>query len=169
MKERVFLSNNQDGMVENYRMMHFLNVTDVLTNRVNCSGSTLNLTSFWRVVRDLRTLLVKLWSMFKVFNKPCHPHVFCRKKRGLCVTVRRLSGCLSVHLSIRQHIPSNFSYTIDARIIKPTCMIPLCIQISKTYLKFLFLYKFWNNSDSSDFTPKMQFPCELFKKLVKNI
>ena len=58
MKERVFLSNNQDGIMENYWMMQFLNVTDVLTNRVNCSGSTFNLTLFWRVVRDLRALLV---------------------------------------------------------------------------------------------------------------
>ena len=58
MKERVFLSNNQDGMIEKYRMMHFLNVTDVLTNRVNCSGSTFNLTLFGRVVRDLRALSV---------------------------------------------------------------------------------------------------------------
>ena len=57
MKERVFLSNNQDGIIENYWMMHFLNVTDVLTNRVNCSGSTFNLTLFWRVVRDLHVLL----------------------------------------------------------------------------------------------------------------
>ena len=56
MTERVFLSNNQDGIIEKYWMMHFLNVTDVLTNRVNCSGSTFNLTLFWRVVRDLRAL-----------------------------------------------------------------------------------------------------------------
>ena len=56
MKERVFLSNNQDGIIENYWMMHFFNVTDVLTNRVNCSGSTFNLTLFWRVVRDLGAL-----------------------------------------------------------------------------------------------------------------
>ena len=42
--------------MENYWMMQFLNVTDVLTNRVNCSGSTFNLTLFWRVVRDLRAL-----------------------------------------------------------------------------------------------------------------
>ena len=46
MKERVFLSNNQDGVIENYLMMHFLNVTDVLRNKVNCSGSTFNLTLF---------------------------------------------------------------------------------------------------------------------------
>ena len=56
MKERVFLSNNQDVIIENFWMMHFLNVTDVLPNRVNCSGSTFNLTIFWRVVRDLRAL-----------------------------------------------------------------------------------------------------------------
>ena len=65
MKERVFLSNNQDGNIENYWMMHFLNVTDVLTNRVNCSGSTFNLTLFWRVVRDLRALL---WWIFKMLE-----------------------------------------------------------------------------------------------------
>ena len=46
MKECAFLSNNRDGMIEKYQMMHFLNVTDVLTNRVNCSGSTFNLTLF---------------------------------------------------------------------------------------------------------------------------
>ena len=63
MKERVFLSNNQDGMIENYRMMHFLNVTDVLTNRVNCTGSTFNITLFWRVVRDLRALLWRTWML----------------------------------------------------------------------------------------------------------
>ena len=57
MKERVFLSNNQDGIIENYLMMHFLNVTDVLTNKINCSGSTFNLTLFWWVVRDLHGLL----------------------------------------------------------------------------------------------------------------
>ena len=62
MKERVFLSNNQDGMIENYRMMHFLNVTDVLTNRINCSGSTFNLTLFWRVVRDLHALWIEFTS-----------------------------------------------------------------------------------------------------------
>ena len=57
MKERVFLTNNQDGIIENYWMMHFLNVTDVLTNRVNCSRSTFNLTLLWRVVQDLGALL----------------------------------------------------------------------------------------------------------------
>ena len=57
MKERVFLSKNQDGVLENYWMMHFLTVTDMLTNRVNCSGSTFNLTLIWRAVRDLRALL----------------------------------------------------------------------------------------------------------------
>ena len=64
MKERVFLSNNKDSIIENYWMMHFLNVTDVLTNRVNCSGSTCNLTLFWRVVRDLRALLYSISFTF---------------------------------------------------------------------------------------------------------
>ena len=63
MKERVFLSNNQDGIIENYWMMHFLNVTDVLTKRVNCSGSTFNLTLFWRVVRDLHALLKETYQV----------------------------------------------------------------------------------------------------------
>ena len=45
-------------------MMHFFNATDVLTNRVNCSGSTLNLTLFWRLVRDLRALLFSLLFLF---------------------------------------------------------------------------------------------------------
>ena len=63
MKERVFLSNNQDGVVENYWMVQFLNVTDVLTNRDNCSGSTFNLILFWRVLRDLRALLQDYMSI----------------------------------------------------------------------------------------------------------
>ena len=63
MNERVFLSNNQGGIIEHYGMMHFLNVTDVLTNRVNCSGSTFNLTLFWRGVRDLRALLLYLFLL----------------------------------------------------------------------------------------------------------
>ena len=33
-------------------------------------------------------------------------------------------------------IPINSSYTVDARITKPICMIPLCIQMLATYLKF---------------------------------
>ena len=69
MKERVFLSNNQDGIIENYWMMHFLNVTDVLTNRVNCSGSTFNLTLFWRVVRDLRALFFNVYKTILTFWK----------------------------------------------------------------------------------------------------
>ena len=82
MKERVFLSNNQDGIIENYWMMHFLNVTDVLTNRVNCSGSTFNLTLFWRVVRDLRALLIKPdqgkpETRTKVFPYFIVPLIFC--------------------------------------------------------------------------------------------
>ena len=57
MKERVFLSNNQDGIIESYWLMHFLNVTDVLTNRVNCSGSTFNLTFLKSCARLARPIL----------------------------------------------------------------------------------------------------------------
>ena len=49
------------------------------------------------------------------------------------------------------------SYTIDARITKPICMIPLCIQMLATYLKFFYILQFWNNSDFSHFTPKCNF------------
>ena len=49
------------------------------------------------------------------------------------------------------------SYTIDARITKPICMIPLCIQMMATYLKFFYIFQFWNNSDFSDFTQKCNF------------
>ena len=75
MKDRVFLSINQGGIIENYWMMHFFNVTDVLTNRVNCSGSTFNLTLFWRVVRDLRALLEMLW--LEQILVTCHFAVNC--------------------------------------------------------------------------------------------
>ena len=34
------------------------------------------------------------------------------------------------------------SYTIDARIAKPICMIPLCIQMVATYLKFFYIFLF---------------------------
>ena len=46
MKEHVFLSNNKNGIVEDYRIMHFLNATNMLMNRVHCSGNTLILTLF---------------------------------------------------------------------------------------------------------------------------
>ena len=49
------------------------------------------------------------------------------------------------------------SYTIDARITKPICMIPLYIQMVATYLKFFYIFQFWNNSDFSDFTQKCNF------------
>ena len=68
MKERVFLSNNQDGMIENYRMMHFLNVTDVLTNRVNCSGSTFNLTLFLKSCARLARPIIMYLCLFHPEN-----------------------------------------------------------------------------------------------------
>ena len=76
------------------------------------------------------------------------PH-FSKKKRGLCVTVRP-PAC-------RQQFTSISSYTIDARITKTICMIPLCIQMLATYLKFFSVFQFWNNSDFSDFTQKCNF------------
>ena len=57
---------------------------------------------------------------------------FSKKKRGLCVTVRRPS--------IQKQFTSISSYTIDARITKPICMIPLCIQMVATYLKFFYIF-----------------------------
>ena len=57
MKEHVFLSKNQDGVVEDYWIMYFWDTTNVLTNRVYCSGNTFILTLFWRDLRDLRALL----------------------------------------------------------------------------------------------------------------
>ena len=49
------------------------------------------------------------------------------------------------------------SYTVDARITKPICMIPLYIQMVATYLKFFYIIQFWNNADFRDFTPKCNF------------
>ena len=65
MKEHVFLSNNQGGIVQDYWIIHFLNITNVLTNRVNCSGNTFILTLFWRVLRDLCALLPYFAIMHK--------------------------------------------------------------------------------------------------------
>ena len=43
---------------------------------------------------------------------------------------------------------SIFSCTFNARITKLICMIPLCTQMVATYLKFFYVFQFWNNSDS---------------------
>ena len=48
----------------------------------------------------------------------------------------------------------DFSSTIDARIEKHECMVPLSIVIMATHLKFFSNLPFWYNSDFSDFTPK---------------
>ena len=40
-------------------MMYFFNVTDVLTNRVNCSGSTFNLT----ILKSCARLARPIWAM----------------------------------------------------------------------------------------------------------
>ena len=49
--------------------------------------------------------------------------------------------------------------TIDARITKLICMIPLCIQMMATYLKFFYVFQFWNNSDILWFYTKIQILC----------
>ena len=57
-------------------MMHFLNATDVLTNRVNCSGSTFNLT-------------------FEEFCKTCAPYSrgkFDEKIREILMVVSDVVG-----------------------------------------------------------------------------
>ena len=38
MKEHVFLSKNQDSIVEDFWIIHLLNTTNALTNNVYCSG-----------------------------------------------------------------------------------------------------------------------------------
>ena len=68
--------------------------------------------------------------------------------------VVRPSVCPSVRPSVRQQFTSISSYTIDARINKLICMIPLCIQMVTTYLQFFYYFQFWNDSDFSDFTTK---------------
>ena len=59
------------------------------------------------------------------------------------------------------------SYSIDARITKPICMIPLCIQMVATYLKFFYYFQFWNNSDLNDFTQKCNFSRNLSRNWFK--
>ena len=96
----------------------------------------------------------------KVIN-PCIiiPAFFEEKKGIMCYRSSsvRPSVRLSVRPSVRKQFTSISSYTIDARITKPICMIPLCIQMVATYLKFFYIFRFWNNSDFSDFTQKCNF------------
>ena len=54
----------------------------------------------------------------------------------------RPSVRLSVRPSVRKQFTSISSYTIDARITKLICMIPLCIQMVATYLKFFYIVRF---------------------------
>ena len=81
-----------------------------------------------------------------------YPRVF-RRKKGDYV----LPFVVRIRPSVRKQFTSISSYTIDARITKPICMIPLCIQMVATYLKFFYIFQFWNNSDFSDFTQKCNF------------
>ena len=68
--------------------------------------------------------------------------------------------------SFRQQCTIISSYTIDARITKPICVIPLCIQMLATYLKFFSVFHF-EIIQILVIYPKMQFLCKLFMKLVK--
>ena len=95
--------------------------------------------------------------------------VFFEEKKGIMcyhLSSVRLSGGWAVRPSIRQQFTSISFYTIDARITKPICMIPLCLQMVATYLKFFSIFQFCNNSDFSDFTQKCNFSI-FFTKLVK--
>ena len=73
----------------------------------------------------------------------------------------------SVRPSVRKQFTSISSYTIDARITKPICMIPLCIQMVATYLKFFYIFQFWYNSDFSDFTQKCNFSVNFSRNWFK--
>ena len=53
--------------------------------------------------------------------------------------------------------PNKYAWYPYARITKQICMIPLCIQMLATYLKFFSDFQFLNNSEFSDFTQKCNF------------
>ena len=84
-----------------------------------------------------------------------YSHVFSQKKGIMCYHLSYVRR--AVCPAGRQQFTSISSYTIDARITKPICMIPLCIQMLATYLKYFSVFQFWNNSDFSDFTQKCNF------------
>ena len=84
-------------------------------------------------------------------NNSYYPSIFLEKKGIMWYRSP------SVRPSVRKQFTSISSYTIDARITKPICMIPLCIQMVAMYLKFFYTFQFWNNSDFSDFTQKCNF------------
>ena len=91
------------------------------------------------------------------------PTFFEEKKRILCYRSP------SVRPSVCQQFTSISSYTIDARMTKLICMIPLCIQMVVTNLKFFYYvyFQFWNNSDFSDFTQKCNFSRNLSRNWFK--
>ena len=109
--------------------------------------------------------------MITVYMKHNYPRTFRRKKGDYVLPfVVRPSGpsvCPSIRPSVRQQFTSISSYTIDARITKLICMIPLCIQMVATYLKLFYYFQFWNNSDFSDFTPKCNFSGNLSRNWFK--
>ena len=53
--------------------------------------------------------------------------------------------------------PSTPPTLFYARITKLICMIPLWIQMVATFLKYFYVFQFWNNSDFSDFIQKCNF------------
>ena len=76
-----------------------------------------------------------------------YPRVFQRKKGDYLLPFAVLqfvgpSVGPSVCPSVRKQFTSISSYTVDARITKPICMIPLCIQMVATYLKFFYIFQF---------------------------
>ena len=62
------------------------------------------------------------------------------KKKGDYVLPFAVRPCVGP--SVSQQFTSISSYTIDARITKLICMIPLCIQMVATYLKFFYYFQF---------------------------
>ena len=66
---------------------------------------------------------------------------FFEDEKGIVCYCSSSSVCRSICPSVRQQFIS-ISYTIDARITKPICMIPLCIQMVATCLKFYYVFQF---------------------------
>ena len=90
---------------------------------------------------------MEYYQCIKFYTINCQliiPAFFEEKKGIMCYRSSsvRLSVCPSIRPSVRKQFTSISSYTIDARITKPICMIPLCIQMVATYLKFFYIFRF---------------------------
>ena len=93
----------------------------------------------------------------------CYPRVFRRKKGIMCY--RSPSVHPSVRLVVGPSVRQQFTiisswYTFDSR-SRPICVIPLCIHMLATYLKFSTSSR--NNSDFIDFTQKCNFSVNFSK------